>query len=322
MSRRTSELRKLWAPACKRAMQTVTLHSGARITIAKECVEAFKAIDSIMQSFKYAPRRKDTGAFNCRKITGGSNYSLHAYGIAVDYNWSTNPYGRKLITDMPRAMVAAIKGIKTKKGVQVFRWGGDYSKNKDAMHYEVVASPAELKAGIDWSTVPAEPPNPNDPSSHATLQKGDKGPTVEKLHDLLVKAGYKELDGKGNFGAKTDVAVRDYQSGRGLGADGVCGLQTWTALINDYPKLKKGEPSPVKADTRTIADRPTVKRGSSGGAVEELQRRLAEKGFDPGPADGKFGAGTQSAVKAFQKAHGLKADGIVGSKTWTELVAG
>ncbi len=320
MTRRTSDLRKLWAPACSRAMQTVTLHSGAKITIAKECVEAFKAIDSIMQSFKYAPRRKDTGAFNCRKITGGSNYSLHAYGIAVDYNWSTNPYGRKLITDMPAAMVQAIKNIRTKKGVEVFRWGGDYSKNKDAMHYEVVASPDELKAGIDWKSVAADPPNPNDPTSHATLQKGDKGPTVEKLHDLLVKAGFKELDGKGNFGTKTDTAVRDYQSSRGLGADGVCGLQTWTALINDFPKIKDPSESPVKIEARTITERPTVKRGSKGGAVEELQRRLADAGFDPGKIDGVCGANTVTAIKAFQKANNLKADGIAGKNTWTALI--
>ncbi len=320
MARRTTELRKLWAPACKRAMQTVTLHSGARITIAKDCVEAFKAIDSIMQSFKYAPRKKDTGAFNCRKITGGSNYSLHAYGIAVDYNWSTNPYGKRLITDMPAAMVQAIKNIKTKKGVQIFRWGGDYSRNKDAMHYEVVVSPAELKAGVDWKTVAADPPNPNDPSSHATLQKGDKGPTVEKLHELLVKAGFKELDGKGNFGSKTHVAVRGYQSSRGLGADGICGLQTWTALINDFPKIKDPSESPVKIEARAITDRPTLKRGAKGGAVEELQRRLADEGFDPGTIDGHFGAKTLAAVKSFQRANNLKADGIVGKDTWTALV--
>ena len=242
----TSQLRKLWAPACNFNMTTLTLHSGARITINSACVEAYKALDGIMQSFGYHPRKADTAAYNCRKITGGSGYSLHAYGIAADINWNTNPYGRKLITDMPVPMVAAIKGIRTRKGVQVFRWGGDYRKNKDAMHYEVVCGPADLEAGIDWGTVPIEPPDPNDPATHPTLHKGDKGPTVEKLHELLRKARYTNLDGKGNFGSKTDASVRAYQESRKLAADGWVGLQTWTALLNDMPKVGKDEPSPFK----------------------------------------------------------------------------
>jgi hypothetical protein len=94
----------------------------------------------------------DTGAYNCRQITGGTNYSLHAYGIAVDLNWSTNPYGRTLVTDMPIGMIEAIEGIRTAGGVQVWRWGGRYSNNKDAMHFEVVASPAELARGIQSQT--------------------------------------------------------------------------------------------------------------------------------------------------------------------------
>jgi N-acetylmuramoyl-L-alanine amidase len=37
-------------------------------------------------------------------------------------------------------------------------------------------------------------------------------------------------------------------------------------------------------------------------------------------ADGIFGAGTENAVKAFQRHHGLTVDGIVGKITWTKLL--
>lgn len=57
----------------------------------------------------------------------------------------------------------------------------------------------------------------------------------------------------------------------------------------------------------------TLRRGSSGGDVEALQRLLGIG------ADGKFGPGTESAVKAFQASRGLVADGIVGPKTWSAL---
>jgi hypothetical protein len=36
----------------------------------------------------------------------------------------------------------------------VWRWGGDYAGNKDAMHFEIVCSPADLEAGVDPVTVP------------------------------------------------------------------------------------------------------------------------------------------------------------------------
>jgi len=49
--------------------------------------------------------------------------------------------------------------------------------------------------------------------------------------------------------------------------------------------------------------------------VLTLQKALKELGFDVGTPDGKFGQGTQDAVKAFQTAHGLTPDGIVGQTT-------
>lgn len=64
---------------------------------------------------------------------------------------------------------------------------------------------------------------------------------------------------------------------------------------------------------------PTLRLGSTGASVTDLQRRLLSFGFNPGPIDGIFGSQTQSAVIAFQRSRGLVADGIVGVQTWTAL---
>jgi len=58
-----------------------------------------------------------------------------------------------------------------------------------------------------------------------------------------------------------------------------------------------------------------LKRGSSGSEVVELQKRLKEKGFDPGDIDGNFGDRTEAAVIAFQKSKNLLPDGIAGPET-------
>ncbi|MBO7663002.1 MAG: peptidoglycan-binding protein [Clostridia bacterium] len=79
------------------------------------------------------------------------------------------------------------------------------------------------------------------------------------------------------------------------------------------PEPTPPEPKPAKHKT--------VRKGSSGSAVKELQKDLISLGYDVGKtgADGKFGANTLKAVKAFQKDKKLKVDGIVGAKTWEAL---
>ncbi len=59
----------------------------------------------------------------------------------------------------------------------------------------------------------------------------------------------------------------------------------------------------------------------SGADVMTVQAALLDKGVNPGGIDGVYGPATEAAVKAFQKANALEADGIVGPKTW-EKVAG
>ena len=64
---------------------------------------------------------------------------------------------------------------------------------------------------------------------------------------------------------------------------------------------------------------PTLKTGSQGASVVELQQLLRNAGFSPGAIDGIFGNQTRSAVIAFQRSKGLVQDGIVGVQTWTAL---
>jgi len=71
------------------------------------------------------------------------------------------------------------------------------------------------------------------------------------------------------------------------------------------------DPNPVvRAPTAPATKRPTLRRGSTGQAVKEWQKRM---GLD---SDGNFGSGTVAATKAFQTAHGLDSDGVVGPGTW------
>ncbi|WP_068314464.1 L,D-transpeptidase family protein [Janibacter anophelis] len=59
----------------------------------------------------------------------------------------------------------------------------------------------------------------------------------------------------------------------------------------------------------------TLKRGSRGAAVKQLQRTLATKGYWHSGSDGIYGHTTEQAVMAVQKVYGMKRDGIAGPAT-------
>jgi len=64
---------------------------------------------------------------------------------------------------------------------------------------------------------------------------------------------------------------------------------------------------------------PNLQKGSNDPTVRDLQEALKALGYDPGPIDGVFGAMTEAAVKAFQQAKGITADGVVGKITWINI---
>ncbi len=63
----------------------------------------------------------------------------------------------------------------------------------------------------------------------------------------------------------------------------------------------------------------TLRPGSNGNDVTQLQTRLAAAGFPPGKIDGDYGPGTEAAVRNFQHSRKLLADGIAGPRTLAAL---
>lgn len=125
----------------------------------------------------------------------------------------------------------------------------------------------------------------------------------------------------GSYGAATVSAVEAFQTLFGLTSDGVVGRSTWNKLkevgLAVANKIVAANVAPGQFTTTTRA-------GSSGTAVQAVQyylRRLAAYYSDvPRVAvDGKFGAATTRAVKAWQSRAGLTVDGVVGRMTFQSL---
>lgn len=157
--RSTAQIRTAWSPSCQPDLTRFAFWTGTPVSVDRRALEAVQALDASFAAWNYVVRWFNeagvpvTGAYVCRNVTGGSGPSTHAYAVAIDVNSDANPYGPRLVTDMPRDMVEAILAIRTHGGHEVWGWGGNYRVNKDGMHYECVASPAELATGINWATL-------------------------------------------------------------------------------------------------------------------------------------------------------------------------
>ena len=138
------------------------------------------------------------------------------------------------------------------------------------------------------------------------IRAGDTGPAVSDVQARLRAAGVAVDDEEGYFGPPTLAAVRRFQQGRGLVADGMVGDDTWAALTDATFAF---------GDRLLYETRPPLR----GDDVLELQQRLGRLGFDVGPADGILGARTAGALREFQHNCGVAVDGIVGATTIARL---
>lgn len=175
--------------------------------------------------------------------------------------------------------------------------------------------------------VPVPPPVPTPPPAPGplcpVLRRGDRGPAVRRLQQLLQNAGVSPGAIDGIFGGMTDAAVRTFQARRGLAVTGVANVATWTALgqncgvgpVPPIPPIPPGPPTPTPPEYHC----PLLRLNDRGPTVRFLQRLLREKGVFRGQIDGVFGLQTQRAVRLFQRQQGLAATGVVNHATWQAL---
>lgn len=128
---------------------------------------------------------------------------------------------------------------------------------------------------------------------------------------IVNAAGYSpKLDVDGIFGPKTNAGVKWYQKKIGTASDGLWG-----------PKTEAAHDKYVKPSVSVPNGSPYLRRGSTGNRVKSLQKALVAAGetLPRYGADGKFGAETESALRAFQRSAGIGVDGIYGPKSASAL---
>lgn len=221
--------------------------------------------------------------------------------------------------------------------------------NKHKGRYEAVAKkvdlPAELVAAIHWREASGDFGtylHQGDPLGEPAVHVPKNIPLFHKWEDAAVHALNMKRGIQTNMGMtekSTDAAAMatysEYYNGLGYSNRGKPSPYAF-AGTDAYTKGKYVADSVYSADTRdrqagtmsmlsrisTVQTtdtsnlprhRPSLRQGSSGQAVKELQRLLGIT------VDGGFGPNTKNAVIKFQRSKGLTADGVVGADTWAQL---
>ena len=195
--------------------------------------------------------------------------------------------------------------------------------------YAVLFSANALKKGTTPTPAATETPAPTDETNTETwpkLKKNSTGNSVAQVQEALIELGYLKGTADGNYGDKTVAAVKAFQKANGLTADGVAGEETQKVLFSGNAKAATAKttatPTPTATTKASATPTPTptvLKTGAKGTQVKELQTKLIQLGYLTGKADGVYGTKTAEAVKAFQKANKLTADGVAGTKTLNKL---
>lgn len=216
------QIQAAWRPRCTGPYALIEYPGGGRVYVRPAAAEAFRAKATVYRHFNYRTRRADTGGGVCRTTASGAD-SNHAYWIADDTNWQSNPAGTTR-TDRPRGMNQAIVAIRTNNGKQVFNNGIFWRSFKDPMHDEIVCSPQDLATGIDWSTVAGHSVQ----IDWAALRRWNAGILLPKIQEMRTRV---PTDNWYSLDIRTLQEALNVHFNASIKVDGQYGDVTWLHVV-------------------------------------------------------------------------------------------
>lgn len=205
--------------------------------------------------------------------------------------------------DFGQATEAAVKAFQARNNLTVDGIAGTSTLNK-------LNSSSALPPRPTATPTPRPTATPRiNPNTY--LKVGSTGSDVRKMQERLIALGYLMGTPNGQFDEMTEAAVYAFQNRNTSYSDGIAGPLTLEKLYSSSAR---------KTSTAVGIIGTSIKRGlMDSEVVRRIQSRLKDLRFYTGAVDGDFGPSTEAAVKAFQSANRLTADGRVGSNTYRVL---
>lgn len=252
----------------------------------------------------------DRRPFSTANPVDASAVTFEVENLAAGGDWPVSQLSMDAVSDViafhaaqsPRAGHPIVKNkpVVTQTGFWV-GWHSQYAATACPGPFllsqiDDIIAKANAASGVAAPAAPLPAAPPATPASAFS-------PEVLWQQERLVAHGFNPGPLDGIRGPMTIAATKMFQKAKGLDPDGIVGPAT-------RPRLA--------AAPNANAKRPTLRRGATGTHVRYLQERLSAHGYRI-KVDGIFGPDTSGIVYAFQKAHRLTPDRIVGPVTWAEL---
>lgn len=170
------------------------------------------------------------GVYNRRPIRGGTAWSSHAFGAALDAGYSNQTHTETVVLPwlIEHANQLGVQRIHHYKRNQYWQAGKGWVNRTPGvggkwLHIEVhptrwadTTPIADRLSGAPSSSAPRYPGKP--------LKRGSTGKAVQHIQTVL------GITSDGKYGPKTEQAVIEFQTAHNLKPDGIVGPKTWAAL--------------------------------------------------------------------------------------------
>ena len=216
-------------------------HDGRRPTKPHTtCSPNLRAIQKYMEA---TWDMHSVGCYHYRKIRGGTRWSAHAFGAALDMSYREmdghTPPNRETIETVvipwlvDNADLLGIQRVHDYWARRYWQTGRGWINRppggrNDHLHIEVSAESWRTDTPVD-ERLNAKPAAPKYPGT--VTKRGSKAAArVKTIQSRLADLGYNVGPVDGDFGPMTEAAVKAFQADAGLVADGLVGPNTWAVL--------------------------------------------------------------------------------------------
>lgn len=184
-----------------------------------------KAADGWIGDAAHSARKSDhnpvAGVVHAIDLTHDPGGGLDSYKLAETLRQNRDP--------RIKYVISAGKIFAGPSGPKPWVWRTYTGSNAHRQHVHVSVNQINRDDGREWKLDGGPVITAPTKSTPPTLWRGAKGEHVKKLQEWLNLVAI-EIDG--DFGKKTEAAVRAFQKKKGLVVDGVVGTNTWLALLS------------------------------------------------------------------------------------------
>ena len=239
-----------WGEECKPALRKRRARSD-HPTVVNKC-QVLSGKTSTCSGCKWG---EGVRMFDCRGFT---KWIFEQFGILItgqgatsQYNTASNWARSGPISEMPDCVCCVFKangrtmehtGIHIGGGTIIHCSSGVQTGNISDRGWTHYAIPIGL---YSEGEIPVDIVKP-------VLRRGDRGPNVVELQEILTMCGYSCGAVDGVFGTKTYNALVAFQTDKLLDPDGICGPKTWEALKIAEAQAPVAPPTPDQVQTYRV----------------------------------------------------------------------